>query len=251
MNLILLHRDELDGHRICFDDRRAQHLHRVLRVEPGASVRVGVIGGCAGIARVVAISEASTPLKVELKLDEDFAIDELAPRPSIDLIVALPRPKALRRLLRAVSSFGVGRVHLVNAWRVDKSYWQSEKLAPDNLRQMLIEGCEQGRQTWLPVIETHRLLMPFLGGLGGEERRVICDPSAEVHLEDAIEDSTRIVAALGPEGGWIDSEISAFSAADFRPARLLDAVLSSEVAAAALLGQLSLIRRLGGRRALS
>ena len=76
------------------------------------------------------------------------------------LVVAMPRPKELKRILRLVATYGVGQLHLVNACRVEKSYFQSPIL--QNSRDYLLEGLEQGGHTHLPTLHVHKLLKPFV-----------------------------------------------------------------------------------------
>ena len=154
MNLILFESQELTGGELRLTDRRAAHIARVIRPEPGAHLRVGVIGGATGAGQVLAVGEAEVVLRVTLD----------GPRPKApqkDLVLALPRPKVLCRLLRTVGALGVGRLDLVNSWRVDKSYFQSPVLEPDTLRRHLLEGAEQGATTWLPKVTVFPRLMLF------------------------------------------------------------------------------------------
>ncbi|WP_178101944.1 16S rRNA (uracil(1498)-N(3))-methyltransferase, partial [Pseudomonas yangonensis] len=63
----------------------------------------------------------------------------------LTLILALPRPKMLKRVLQTVSAMGVPRLVLVNSYRVEKSFWQTPFLDPEALREQLILGLEQAR----------------------------------------------------------------------------------------------------------
>ena len=58
----------------------------------------------------------------------------------------LPRPKVFKRVLQGVAAMGVKRIILSSSWRVDKSYWQSPLLTPENLHKHLLLGLEQA---WL------------------------------------------------------------------------------------------------------
>lgn len=238
MNLLLLEPDELG--RVRLEGRRAAHLIDVLRVEPGVRVRAGVLGGGTGEAVVLQVTERGVLI--------DVACDPApAPQPPIDVILAVPRPKALRRCLRAAASLGVGRIDLVNAWRVEKSYFQSPALAADALRAELVLGCEQGATTWLPEVAVHPLLMPFVRDAldrADDRLRLLPHPRAGVAIEAAVDRAGPAVIALGPEGGWIDRELATFTDRGFAAVTLAAGVLAVETALAACLAQLQLLHRI-------
>jgi RsmE family RNA methyltransferase len=240
LNLLLLSPSELDGGRVRLDDRRAVHLREVLRATAGASVRAGVIGGDVGTARVI----ADDGRVVELEL----ALARPSPPPMpIELVLAMPRPKVLSRALETAAAFAVRRVDIVNAWRVDKAYLDSPRLAPAAIDEHLRLGAEQGVTTSLPVVELHRRLMPFLdarhpAGAGG--LKLCC------HARDAVPIERRwrpealpATLALGPEGGWIEREVETFAARGFAIVSLGAPVLRVEVALAAALGQVAMLLR--------
>lgn len=241
VNLVLL--EELDGARAVLRGRRALHAREVLRVALGDELRVGVARGPRGVGRVVEIGEAEVVL--ECRLDA-----QPPPPPWLDVILAVPRPKVLLRAVEALASFGVRRLDLVNAWRVDKSYFGSHRLDDEALREALVLGCEQGGGTWIPEVAVRPLLVPYLREilaprLAGEpgRRRLLCHPRA-AGIENVGLGGTDAVAAIGPEGGWIESELMSFAALGFTPVSLGPAVLRVEAAVAALVGQLWLWRRL-------
>src|SRR6266498_5143028 len=102
---------------------------------------------------------AATPDEVVLRP----ALDQDPPPPSpVSLLLALPRPKILRRVLQAAASMGVKRIVLLGSWRVEKSYFSSPALAPDAIRAELLLGLEQGRDTMLPEVTVRRFFKPFV-----------------------------------------------------------------------------------------
>jgi RsmE family RNA methyltransferase len=246
VNLLLVEPEEVDpgGHVRLEDPRRVGHLRRVLGVGVGDRVRAGIIKGPAGRARVLALDDGGITLQLE---------PSTAPpsRPAVDLVLALPRPKALRRVLRAVAELGVGRIDLVNAWRVDRSYWGSPRLAPTEIHAALHEGCEQAGHTWLPAFALHPLLMPFFEDelvRRTTPHRLLLHPGAPSALEEvAPRGQGRQLVAIGPERGWTEAELQSFGERGFAPVTLGDAILRTEVAVAVVLGQLQLLRRLAPR----
>ena len=241
MNLLLIEPDEVTGGEVRLVDRRAEHLLRVIQPEVGESLRVGVVGGPSGTATVVSLGEREVRLRVSLSGPGPT-------RPDVDLALAVPRPKGLRRILQLVGAAGVGRFCLINAWRVEKSFFQSPVLSLENVRQQLLRGCEQGGTTWVPEVAVHQRFMSWLE----EDRphwpacRVAAHPQAAEVLERAVRPGTseRVLVAVGPEGGWIAREMETFARVGFEAVRLGEAVLRTEHAVAAVLGQLALLRRL-------
>ena len=78
------------------------------------------------------------------------------PRPAIDLLLAAPRPKVMRRLWAQIAALGVGQIILTNAEKVERNYFDTHMLAPDTYRPLLIEGLQQARDTRLPSVSIHR-----------------------------------------------------------------------------------------------
>jgi RsmE family RNA methyltransferase len=158
----------------------------------------------------------------------------------LTLILALPRPKAIRRVLRTASSMGVKRIVLLNARRVEKSYWQSPYLEADAMNEQVLLGLEQARDTALPEIMVRPLFKPFvedeLPALIRETLPLIAHPAA---LEECPRNIGRAVTlAVGPEGGFIPYEVEKFVDSGFTPIRLGDRILSTEAIVPALLARL-------------
>lgn len=233
MNLILLDGDQPSP-------RQCRHLLDVLGVEVGRRLRVGRRRGPRGWARVSAIAGDRVEVAIE-------SLDEPALSPPTALIVAVPRPKVVPRLIAAAASFGVERIDLTRAWRVDRSYLRSPALAPAALEAAAVLGCEQGGHTWVPDLAVHQLFSPMLRDLDiGSRLPMVAHPGADQTIEAAAAGlgDRPATLAIGPEGGWIDREIDGFAGRDFVAVRSGGAILRSEVAVAALLAQLELLRRL-------
>lgn len=246
MNLLLLEPAEVgDDGQVSLHDRRAEHLRQVLGVQPGSRVRAAVLGSGVTLAEVLAVAADGG---VMLRLQDEAAPP---PPPHLSLILALPRPRALARILRLAASLGLARIDLINSWRVEKSYFSSPVVAPDALRRELWLGAEQGGWPRLPAIAVHPKFRAFL-----EEheppcgsRALLAEPEAVVTIEAVVLGSGRLpaqeVLAIGPEGGWIDRERESFAARGFAEVALGPWVLTVEHAVAVALGQLELLRRLG------
>ncbi|HEX7681226.1 MAG TPA: 16S rRNA (uracil(1498)-N(3))-methyltransferase [Thermoanaerobaculia bacterium] len=226
MNLILLFGDDfLGGSRVRLTGRRLLHVTDVHRAAVGEELAAGVADGRIGRGTIRRLD--SEALEMDVTLDRD------PPPPlPLTLILALPRPKVLNRVIAGAASLGIKRIVLLNAWRVEKSYWSSPRLSPDNLRAQSILGLEQARDTVLPLIETRRLFRPFvedeLPSLAHGTRALVAHPRAsEVCPRDLREPVTLVI---GPEGGFIDAEIASLERVGFTAVSIGERILRVETA---------------------
>ena len=234
MNLLLLAPDEIAGDGTALlTGRRHEHARAVRQVQAGETIRVGVRGGMCGTGEVV--SEGPEGLRLRLTLDH-----EPPPRSGVSLVLAIPRPKALKRIIPAVASLGVERVVLINAARVEKSYFDSQALAPACLDGLIDLGLEQARDTRPPVIEIRDRFRPFvedeLDAWAGASVRLLPHPPAQALLP-RVDAGRSVVLAIGPEGGWVPFEVDLLERRGFVPVSLGPRVLRVEVAVSYIIGR--------------
>lgn len=202
MNRILVEPSEVCGGRVVLRDARAAHVREVLRAEPGKVLRAGVIDGCLAEGRV----EEATPDRVVLAWRELG----VPVRPALDVVLAMPRPKVLRRLLPQLAAIGVDCLYVCGARRVERFYFDSHVLEPARLRALLVEGCVQCGVPAVPRVTVHRRFgeaVEEAASTCGEADRVVLHPRSERRLVEVLGGGGRAVLAVGPEGGWIPSEL--------------------------------------------
>lgn len=159
----------------------------------------------------------------------------------MDLLLAVPRPKVMRRLWAQLTALGVGRIVLTNAEKVERPYFDSHLLTEAVYRPLLIEGLQQARDTRLPEVSIHRRFKPLveddLDGLSGEGLRIVADPSAIQALGDAVrsQPKERVLLAVGPEGGWNTFELQLLEAHGFHRVGMGPRTLRTDTACLALL----------------
>lgn len=211
---------------------RAAHLRDVYGATPGKRLRAGEIGAGIGEATLLSIDARGATLL--------FEPTQAAPqkRP-LTVVLALPRPKMLRRMLRIVAETGVGELHLINAQRVEKSFWQSGLLTEATLETYLISGLEQSIDTVLPRLCLHRGFRPFaedrLPGLAAGRRALLAHPGAAAACP--ADGNADTLLMIGPEGGFIDFEVTLARKAGLLPVTLGSRTLRAETALAAMLGR--------------
>jgi len=233
VNLVLLEPDELADGRARLHGRRAEHVRTVLRKGVGDDLEVGVVGGRIGRGRIVADDEHG--IAIDVALDRDPP-----PRRAVTLVLALPRPPVLRRVLQHVAAIGVQRIVLCQTARVEKSYWSSPLLAPASLREQMLLGLEQAGDTVLPELETRRRFRPLvedeLAVLPSDILRLVADASATTTCP--VDVAAPVALVVGPEGGLVPFELELLATAGFRIVGLGPRVLRVETAVVALLARL-------------
>lgn len=234
MNLLLLEDgDFVAENTVRLSGRRLKHLLEVHRAEAGDSLRVGRLNGLMGTGQLISLNHEQAELAVTL--------DQPAPEKlPLTLLLALPRPKMLRRVLQTVSSMGVSRLVLLNSYRVEKSFWQTPFLEPAAIREQLLLGLEQARDTVLPEVILEKRFKPFvedqLPGIAAGTLGLVGHPGDYPACPRAVEQA--VTLAIGPEGGWIPYEVEKLQHAGLQPVQLGARILRVETAVTALLARL-------------
>jgi hypothetical protein len=83
--------------------------------------------------------------------------------PRVSLLLALPRPLQLGRILPMVAQLGVDQLILTNAMKVPKDYFGSHIFRkPEVLRGLLVEGLSQSGDIRLPEVRSTKRLKIFI-----------------------------------------------------------------------------------------
>lgn len=233
MNLLLFEASERNDDRVFLTGRRLQHLRDQLGVKAGGTVKVGEIGGAMGTGTILSMTDSMAELAVTLN-------DPPPPPLPLILVLALPRPKMLRRILQTVATLGIAELHLVNSYRVEKSYWQTPWLEPCTLREQLLLGLEQGVDTRVPAVALHKRFKPFvedqLPSLIKGTLPLVAHPYADMACPVACNEA--ITLAIGPEGGFIPYEVDKLVECGFQAVSLGRRILRVETAIPVLVGRL-------------
>ncbi|MEP1215377.1 MAG: 16S rRNA (uracil(1498)-N(3))-methyltransferase [Marinobacter sp.] len=234
MNLALLFSEDFaaDGQAV-LTGRRLAHLHSVLKAAEGDLVPVGLVNGDIGTGRVLQLTDTRATLQVEL----------IEPPPSplpLTLVLAMPRPKMFRRVLQTCATLGAKDIWLINSYKVEKSFWQTPWLSDENLRENMVLGLEQARDTVLPRVHIRKLFKPFvedeLPALLKNTRALVAHPATNTPCPVHINQPTTL--CIGPEGGFIPYEVDKLVEAGCEAVHLGRRILRVETAVPVLVSRL-------------
>ena len=235
MNIVLLDANQ-DWSRDIWsieDQRQIKHLNQHLQLKAGDTLKVGVRDGQRYLTEVV---QSITAQQIMLRPIQTESVPNKVP---VHLILALPRPKVLRRMIMDAVTLGVERISLIHSYRVDKSYWQSPFL--QQLDDYVTLGLEQAGDTIVPEIQLYKRFKPFvedvLPTLITEQRPAyVAHPYAEQSMPHAIAHGCNLI--VGPEGGFIPYEIELLKKNGCQVMSLGNRILRTETAVSNILGRL-------------
>lgn len=234
MNVVLLEpHDYISDNRARLTDKRAQHIREILGAEKNKTLKIGNLNGQLGSGEILHIDDSSVELHIKL----DRAPPAKLP---LTIILALPRPKMLRRILRTVAELGVRELILVNTAKVEKSYWQTPALAADTVRGYFIDGLQQSGDTVLPTLKFEKLFKPFvedrLPALLNNSYGIVAHPISVDACPIVFDKDCTL--AIGPEGGFTPYEVDKLLQAGMHAVHLGPRILRVENALTTLVARL-------------
>ena len=233
MNIVLLDPRQAESEIWTISSKRQlEHLHTHVGVKVGDTLKVGIREAKRYLTEIIEISENSIQLK---PLKEETVPEKL----SVTLIVALPRPKVLRRLIMDAVTLGVDKLILIHSYRVDKSYWQTPFL--QQLDHFVTLGLEQAGDTIAPKIELYKRFKPFVEDvlptmISEHSPAYVAHPYTDLKMPYAVDQSCSVI--IGPEGGFIPYEIDLLIKNGCQAVSLGNRILRTETAIPYVLGRL-------------
>jgi len=242
--LILTAEDRVSDQQFAVSGKRRRHIINVLKAKQGDTLEVGLLDGPKGTAVIEAFETGKILLNCTWQAEPNL------PSPDIELICALPRPQTLKKLLQSAATMAVSNIHIINANRVEQCFFNASAMDPDAIRESLLEGLSQGKNTRMPEVTVHPRFRCFF-----EEtlpRRIADQPGQSVKLTADVDSITyvnssmlanaqRVYLAIGPEGGWVPFELETMASQNFIPITIGDWPLRVENAVVAALAQVKLV----------
>lgn len=200
------------------DGDLAHHLGRVLRIGPGAVLRLGDGRGGTAAATVTAVHKHTVRLEVAA------AHDEPPPAPRVTLAFCVVRSPRVDWLFEHATEVGVAAFQPLWTMRTRAAVER-----PERWLRIVQAAAGQCDRAWLPTVHPACDLDAFLLGALPERRFVGSAVGTAITAADrAAGDSVLLV---GPEGGFAADELAAVAKAGFAPRRFGPHILRTETAA--------------------
>ena len=233
MNIVLLEAEQTQSEFWKIDNpRQIQHLSQHVQLNAGDTLKVGIRNDERYLTEVISVSEQQIRIR-------PIQLEAIPTKLPVHLILALPRPKVLRRIIMDAVTLGVERISLIHSYRVDKSYWQSPFL--QQLDDYVTLGLEQAGDTISPEIQMYKRFKPFVEDvlptfISDQKPAYVAHPYAEQQMPHAIQHSCCLI--VGPEGGFIPFEVDLLKKNGCQARRLGNRILRTETAVSHILGRL-------------
>jgi RsmE family RNA methyltransferase len=235
MNQLLLFEEDLVSENAALiKGRRFLHMKEILKNGEGDFLKVGLRNGKSGIAEVLSMSDDYAEISFCLNDDPPASLD-------VTLVLALCRPKSMKRALYYAVSMGVKEIHIIRSYRVDKSYFLSPVISDEGIFETSLLALEQCRDTVFPEVKIHKLFKPFaedmLPLISEEKNKILCHPYSALPFPKSV--SGKSVIIIGPDGGFIQYEIDLLQGIGFDCYSMGERILRTENAVAAVLSKFS------------
>jgi len=234
MNLLLLFPENMQTeHHAEVSGRQLEHVNATLKANEGDTLTVGLLNRKIGTASITRLT------KTELSLNISWHSEPPASLPLI-LIIGLPRPKMLKRIIQTATTMGVKKIYFIHSWKVEKSFWQSPWLSDQKILENCILGLEQAKDTVLPEIQLRKRFKPFvedeLPEISKGSRKILAHPGEPSPCPMNIKENTTLI--IGPEGGFTPYEVEKLKEVAFESVHLGERILRVETAVPVLLARL-------------
>ena len=190
---------DLSGCDIVLTEQEARHASRSRRLRPGDPVVLFDGRGTEAGGEIAAVSRSGVHVRVLQSWSRP------RPRPRVTLAVAMPKGPRQDVLVEKCTELGVAALWPIRTAR-SVSGVSDHKL--DRWRRTAVEAAKQSGQAWLPELSPPRQLVEALGEAAGFDHLLIAVPNAEIPSVwvTGVAAAESVLAFIGPEGGWTDSE---------------------------------------------
>jgi|SRR5262249_15140801 len=217
--------DEVSGDQAFLLGRNAEHLSRVLRARVGQQFEIATPSG----VRMGEIVEIE-PQRIVFSTSDLLQFEVAKTTPQIHLYLAIFKFDRFEWAVEKCTELGVTSIVPVIARRTDAHLVTAARKRVERWRRIAHEATQQSRRESVPEVADPEKLDAVIATARGK-RIVLAETERQLRLRDVIGPSSELSLAVGPEGGWTESELAGFEQHQWVRASLGLTILRTETAA--------------------
>ena len=222
------------GETLVLNDQAAHHVKQVLRLGPGAAIRVFDGDGSEHHASLLVVQRTGVTVEIGAAYTADS-------ESSLHIVLAqgIPRGDRMDFILQKAVELGVSSIQPLWMER-SQARVKSDRLEKRirHWQKVIINACEQCGRSTLPGLGRPADYISWLDAGPAGETRILLDPKADNTLASLGSPRQPVLLLVGPEGGTSDMERTRATNTGFTPIALGPRVLRTETAALAVLASL-------------
>jgi 16S rRNA (uracil1498-N3)-methyltransferase len=226
--------EQFDGRAATLNGEAAHHLGRVLRAEPGQLYELSD-GRTLWLARVEKVAREA----VEFALVEQMPV--WAPPLELTLLLAVVKFDRFEWALEKATESGVTSIVPLAADRSEKGLLAAAPKRAERWQKIIQESAQQCRRLKPPTFLSLTNAAEALRTTTAAVKIMLSEKPDAPPIKHVLEGKrdTSAAVAIGPEGGWVETELQAAHAAGFQEASLGRLILRTETAVVAALTALN------------
>ena len=219
-------KENFQANKAVLNLEETRHLRDVLRLREGAEIQVFDGEGKEFLGTIEKISKNETLIEIV----KEVAPSALESNLDLTLAVALLKGEKFDLVVQKAVELGVTKLIPLNTKRADVKLKESEKKL-ERWRKIALEAAKQSGRAKLMQIEKLSDFEQFIATTSGT-RILFAERNGANFAE--IKTAQQIIAVVGAEGGWEDSEIETARKNGFQIVTLGGRILRAETAAIAI-----------------
>lgn len=244
--------EQLDSPTVDLPEAEARHARQSRRLSAGDIVMLFDGQGRQAVGRITATAGRAVIVAI------DQVVQTPRPRPALTIAFAVPKGPRQDTLIEKCTELGAA---VLQPMATARSVADASPHRIDKWHRTAVEAAKQSGQAWLPELREIRSFQEVLGDKEADDIALLAvsegnitvgnataeqmkaghtcptgfvEPRPITDLLEALRNAPRVLALIGPEGGWTQQEIAEALAAGARPVSIGPNILRIETAAVAI-----------------
>lgn len=202
----------------------SHHIIRVFRKHAGETVAIANGNGLMATATITGQTRKTVQCSIQ-------SVEQISrPEPALQIAISCIRPNRMDWAIEKLTELGVAAIQPLICEHTSVRHFKI-----DHSRKIAVSAMKQSGIAWLPELREPLTFSDWLAAGDSRENdlRMLAhlDRESQPVGQFCRDSAQKISIAIGPEGGFSANEIAAADAANFRFAKLDNAILRAETAA--------------------